>query len=48
MRHPVTLPHEPATAIVSIGRREVEYRLRRSSRSRGMRVTIDARDRLVV
>ena len=31
-----------------LGRRSVEYRLRRSARSRGLRVTIDDRDGLVV
>jgi predicted metal-dependent hydrolase len=48
MGHPVILPHEPATSAVRLGGRTVQYRLRRSSRSRGMRVTIDARDGLVV
>jgi predicted metal-dependent hydrolase len=48
MRHPITLPHEPSASSVRIGPRTVEYRLRRSPRSRGLRVTIDARDGLVV
>jgi predicted metal-dependent hydrolase len=48
MRHPVILPPEPSASIVSLGERAVEYRLRRSSRSRGLRVTIDAREGLVV
>jgi len=33
---------------VRLGQRSVEYRLRRSARSRGLRVTIDAREGLVV
>lgn len=48
MRHPVILPREPSASIVRLGPRSVEYRLRRSPRSRGLRVTIDARDGLVV
>ena len=48
MRHPAFLPLEPSTHSVRLGQRSVEYRLRRSARSRGLRITIDARDGLVV
>jgi predicted metal-dependent hydrolase len=48
MEHPAILPLEPSTNSVRLGQRIVEYRLRRSARSRGLRVTIDARDGLVV
>ena len=48
MRHPAVLPVEPSVRRVLLGRRWVEYRLRRSARSRGLRVTIDDRDGLVV
>jgi predicted metal-dependent hydrolase len=48
MRHPVILEGERSASTVRFGERAVEYRLRRSSRSRGLRVTIDARDGLVV
>src|SRR5262245_64146477 len=48
MRHPATLPGEVALRSVRLGQRPVEYRLRRSARSRGLRVTIDDRDGLVV
>lgn len=48
MRHPASLPIEPSTRTIRFGGRLVEYRLRRSARSRGLRVTIDARDGLVV
>jgi len=48
MRHPAVLPAEPSTRSVRLGQRSVEYRLRRSARSRGLRVTIDDRDGLVV
>ncbi len=48
MRHPEILPLEPSAHSVRLGPRTVEYRLRRSARSRGLRVTIDARDGLVV
>ncbi|TME11189.1 MAG: M48 family metallopeptidase [Chloroflexi bacterium] len=48
MRHPAVLPVEPSRRIVRLGQRSVEYRLRRSARSRGLRVTIDDRDGLVV
>jgi predicted metal-dependent hydrolase len=49
MRHPDAqlLQPEPARA-VRLARRSVEYRLRRSARSRGLRVTIDPRDGVVV
>jgi len=39
---------EPAARSVRIGPRVVEYRLRRSTRSRGLRATVDGRDGLVV
>jgi predicted metal-dependent hydrolase len=48
MRHQAILPLEPSAHSVRLGQRSVEYRLRRSARSRGLRVTIDARDGLVV
>lgn len=48
MRIPSSLPLEPGPASIRLLGRAVEYRLRRSSRSRGMRVTIDPRDGLVV
>ena len=48
MRHPAILPLEPSAHSVRLGQRSVEYHLRRSARSRGLRVTIDARDGLVV
>jgi hypothetical protein len=48
MRHPAILPLEPSARSVRLGQRTVEYRLRRSARSRGLRITIDARDGLVV
>lgn len=48
MRHPAVLPVEPSSRSVRLGQRSVEYRLRRSARSRGLRVTIDDRDGLVV
>ena len=48
MRHPVSLPPEPASGSVWLGRRSVEYRVRRSTRSRGLRVTIDPRAGVVV
>jgi predicted metal-dependent hydrolase len=48
MRHPLILPLEPSMHRIRLGQRLVEYRLRRSSRSRGMRLTIDAREGLVV
>ena len=48
MRHPDSLPNEPSERTVRLGQRSVEYRLRRSSRSRGLRVTIDGRNGLMV
>lgn len=48
MRHPVSLSSEPAARSLRLGQRSVEYRVRRSARSRGLRVTIDARAGLVV
>lgn len=48
MRHPAVLPLEPSAHSIRLGPRTVEYHLRRSARSRGLRVTIDARDGLVV
>ena len=48
MRHPAVLPVEPSSRSVRLGQRSVEYRLRRSARSRGLRVTIDDREGLVV
>jgi predicted metal-dependent hydrolase len=47
MRHPVVLP--PGSGFqVQLGPRSVEYRVRRSARSRGLRVTIDPRAGVVV
>src|SRR4051794_78124 len=48
MRHPVVLPADPSRRSVRLGQRSVEYRLRSSARSRGLRVTIDDREGLVV
>lgn len=48
MRHSAILPLDASAHSVRLGQRSVEYRVRRSSRSRGLRVTIDARDGLVV
>lgn len=48
MRHPTILPIEPSTGHLRLGQRSVEYRLRSSARSRGLRVTIDPRLGLVV
>src|SRR6266850_4587610 len=48
MRQPAILPIEPSSRSVRLGGHSVEYRLRRSARSRGLRVTIDDRDGLVV
>lgn len=48
MRHPTILPNEPSTSRVRLGQRSVEYRVRRSARSRALRVTIDPRRGLVV
>ena len=47
MRHADVLPPVPAVRL-RLGRRFVEYRVRRSARSRGLRVTIDPRAGLVV
>ncbi len=47
MRHPVVLPPEP-TFRLRLGQRDVEYRVRRSPRSRGLRVTIDPRAGVLV
>jgi hypothetical protein len=49
MRHPDSeaLQVEPVR-IVRLGERSVEYRVRRSARSRGLRVTIDPREGVVV
>src|SRR6476661_121977 len=41
-------PGELITHQVRLGLRTVDYQLRRSARSRGLRVTIDGRDGLVV
>jgi predicted metal-dependent hydrolase len=49
MRHPDVQPLQPEPArAIRLARRSVEYRLRRSARSRGLRVTIDPRDGVVV
>jgi predicted metal-dependent hydrolase len=48
MRHPVVLRADPSRRSIRLGERWVEYRLRRSSRSRGLRATIDDREGLVV
>src|SRR5438093_2935003 len=48
MRHPAVVPVEPARRSVRLGQRWVDYQLRRSARSRGLRVTIDDREGLVV
>jgi len=48
MRQPVVFVLEPERRSVHLGRRLVDYRLRRSARSRGLRVTIDDRAGLVV
>lgn len=48
MRHPAILPLDASAHSVRLGQRFVEYRVRRSARSRGLRVTIDAREGLVV
>jgi predicted metal-dependent hydrolase len=55
MRHPAILPTEApvhpddaSLRTIRLGPRTVEYRLRRSPRSRGLRATIDDRDGLVV
>ena len=48
MRHPAVLQADPSRRSVRLGQRSVEYRLRRSARSRGLRITIDDRDGLIV
>jgi predicted metal-dependent hydrolase len=48
MRHPAIVPSEPFTRSVRLGDRLIDYRVRRSARSRGLRVTIDGREGLVV
>jgi predicted metal-dependent hydrolase len=48
MRHPAALPADSSRRIVRLGPRSVEYRLRRSARSRGLRITIDDREGLIV
>ena len=48
MRHPVSLSSESSARSLRLGQRSVEYRVRRSARSRGLRVTIDPRSGLTV
>jgi predicted metal-dependent hydrolase len=48
MQQPTILPSEPSTGRLRLGQRSIEYRVRRSARSRGLRVTIDPRLGLVV
>jgi hypothetical protein len=48
MPKPEAISDELAIRTVRLGARVVEYRLRRSARSRGLRATIDGRDGLVV
>jgi predicted metal-dependent hydrolase len=48
MRQAIALPDESTSRRVRLGDRLVDYRLRRSGRSRGLRVTIDPRAGLVV
>ena len=48
MRQPAPLPADPLHRSLLLGGRSVPYRLRRSARSRGLRITIDDRDGLVV
>lgn len=48
MRHPAVIQEETTRRSVRLGQRSVEYHLRRSARSRGLRVTIDDRAGLVV
>jgi len=48
MRHEGSVANEATLRTVRFGQRSVEYRLRRSARCRGVRVTIDGRDGLVV
>ena len=47
MRHPVVLQPEPSVRL-RLGPRDIEYRVRRSARSRGLRVTIDPRAGILV
>jgi len=48
MRHPAGLPLESSIRTVRLDGRSIDYVLRRSARSRGLRVTIDPRLGLVV
>ena len=48
MRNPIAVPADPGELTLRLGDRWISYRLRRSARSRGLRVTIDGRDGLVV
>jgi predicted metal-dependent hydrolase len=48
MRLPAILPTDSTTRTVRLGPRTVEYLVRRSARSRGLRVTIDPKRGLVV
>ena len=48
MQDPEAIPADPSRRIVRLGGRSIGYRLRRSARSRGLRVTIDDREGLVV
>ncbi len=48
MRHATILPLEPSTGRLRLGQQWVEYRVRRSARSRSLRITIDPRLGLVV
>ena len=48
MRHPTILPSEPTASRIRLGQQWVEYRVRRSARSRSLRVTVDPRLGLVV
>lgn len=48
MRHTPGVPNEASIRSIRLGSRTIDYVLRRSARSRGLRVTIDARLGLVV
>jgi predicted metal-dependent hydrolase len=48
MAQSTSLHADPDARVVGLGGRSIEYRLRRSARSRGLRVTIDPRHGLVV
>jgi len=48
MRDPATVSADPARRSIRLGRQVVEYRIRRSARARGLRVTVDDRAGLVV